>query len=175
MQCPRVRGERRGSPRGSAGRAGRRRRARGRTCGGAGGKEAPGPRTHLRWSRSCSASCWCCSTSARSRRTASWSCEFSSRRPHPSPGLCSATPAAELAGPGPPASYAEGGGERCLRGAPRRARRAGPRTRGGDDGDLRSPQPAAAAAAGSPCGFLQTPVRRISEAGRRAGGGRPGL
>lgn len=122
----------------------------------AAGGQRRGPRTHLRWSRSCSASCWCCSTSARSRRTVSWSCEFSSRRPQPSPGLCSGTPAAELAGPGPPPSYAEGGGERCLQGAQRRPRRAGPRTRCGDDGDPRWPRPPAAAAAGSPGGFLRT-------------------
>lgn len=41
MQCPRVRGERRGSPRGSAGRAGRQRRARGPTCAGRGAAAPP--------------------------------------------------------------------------------------------------------------------------------------
>lgn len=150
-----MRGERRGSPRGSAGRAGRRRRARGPTCAGRGAAAPP--------------------AGAVPPRPAAAA---------PRPGAASSppggrTPRRDSAQRRPPrSSLAPGRLHPTQKVAGRDvfgARRAGPRTRGGDDGDLRSPQPAAAPAAGSPCGFLQTPVRRISEARRRAGGGRPGL
>lgn len=66
-------------------------------------ERSPDPQTYLRWSRSCSASCRCCSTSACSRRAVSLSCELSSQRPHPSLGSCWAAPlpVGEPAWPGP--------------------------------------------------------------------------
>ena len=76
------------------------------------------PLTHLRWSRSRSASCWCCSTSSRSCRTASLSCEFSQRRP-PSLGEHSAAPFGEPAGPGLRPSCEECSQERCFQEARR--------------------------------------------------------
>lgn len=92
------------------------------------GGQLPGLETHLRWSRSCSASCWCCSTSARSRCTASLSCEFSSQRAHASLGPGSAAPCGERAWPRPPPSWGERTRERCFQGAPRRTKRRGPQT-----------------------------------------------
>lgn len=92
------------------------------------GGQLPGLETHLRWSRSCSASCWCCSTSARSRCTASLSCEFSSQRAHASLGPGSVAPCGERAWPRPPPSWGERTRERCFQGAPRRTKRRGPQT-----------------------------------------------
>lgn len=109
---------------------------RGPPRGSRGGAGSSGPQTHLRWSRSCSASCWCCSTSARRCRTVSLSRAFSSRRPHSSLGPCSAMPVGEPAGPGPAPSWGEGSQERCFQTAQGPTRCKGPQMCCGKDGDL---------------------------------------